>query len=283
MDRASLLAEIPLFESLADEDLVVLAARLEAVHHPADHVIFREGDAGTTLFIIEEGAVDIELGEGKSKVILASLHRGQYFGELSLLDGLPRSASARVTADATLLGLDRDDLIEHVRRRPEAAIRILAEVGERIRATNELMTRQVSRNVVEEVEEALTLGQRIADRVAVFGGSWGFIGLFALFMAIWMTINGSHLAWDVYPYILLNLMLSTVAALQAPVIMMSQNRQAAKDKALAENNYLVNLKNELGIDAMLRGQRELQQRLGALERQVGRKSDLPARPPVTST
>jgi len=137
----------------------------------------------------------------------------------------------------------------------------------------ELMTRQVSKNVVEEVEEKATLGQRVADRVAAFGGSWTFIGLFGGFMALWMGTNAiAAIAWDPMPFILLNLMLSTVAALQAPVIMMSQNRAGEKDKALAENDFQVNLKNEIGIDSLVKGQQEILARLALLERHAGAMS-----------
>jgi uncharacterized membrane protein len=139
-----------------------------------------------------------------------------------------------------------------------------------MRQTNELMSRQVSKNIVAEVEEKLTFGQRVADQVASFGGSWGFIFVFGGIMASWMLLNAFHpIAWDIYPYILLNLCLSTIAALQAPVIMMSQNRQAAKDKLLAQNDFQVNLKNELGIEAILRLQQELLQRITLLERLSG--------------
>jgi uncharacterized membrane protein len=171
------------------------------------------------------------------------------------------------------LTLTRVDFAEFVTTRPQAALRILAEMGERMRQTNELMSRQVSKNVVEEEEEKLTVGQRVADQVARFGGSWGFIGSFGVAMAIWMSLNFIHpIVWDPYPYILLNLCLSTIAALQAPVIMMSQNRQASKDKLLAQNDFQVNLKNELGIEAILRGQTEILQRVTHLERTRGQKS-----------
>jgi uncharacterized membrane protein len=146
-------------------------------------------------------------------------------------------------------------------------------MSERLRQTNELMSRQVSRNVLEEEEEHLTLGQRVADRVAAFGGSWPFIFLFAVIMVLWMAIN--IIRWfnfDPYPFILLNLVLSTLAALQAPVIMMSQNRQSSKDKLLAEQDYQVNLKAEMEIAALVRGQAELMARLSFLERSVTRRA-----------
>jgi uncharacterized membrane protein len=267
MDRAQLLASIPMFESLSAEDLTVLASRFEEQGVPVGTTVFQHGDVGTTMYVIVEGAVEVAILQGKRKLILATLFPGQYFGELSLLDGGHRSATVRTLKPTVLLALNRDDFAEFVISRPHSALRILAEMGERMRQTNELMSRQVSRNVEEEVEERLTFGQRVADQVAAFGGSWGFIFAFMAIMGLWMAINALHpIAWDVYPYILLNLCLSTIAALQAPVIMMSQNRQAAKDKLLAQNDFQVNLKNELGIEAILRGQQEILQRLTMLER-----------------
>ncbi|HSP34013.1 MAG TPA: DUF1003 domain-containing protein [Thermoanaerobaculia bacterium] len=270
--REELLANVPLFESLTPEDLHSLARRLENVEYGEGEVIFRQGDEGLSLFIIEEGAVEISYGDGKARVLLAHLFAGQYFGELSVLDNAPRSATATTTRYSRLVRLDRDDLVDFVNKNPPAALRIIAEMGERMRQTNELMGRQVARNVLEEEEERLTFGQRVADRVATFGGSWPFIGLFALVMFTWMGINIARFSnFDPYPFILLNLALSTIAAIQAPIIMMSQNRQSSKDKLLAENDYQVNLKAEMEIGALMRGQAELLARLSMLERMVTRR------------
>lgn len=267
MDRQELLASIPMFESLPPEDLAGLASRLEEETIADGTVVFSQGDPGTTMYIILEGSVEILIDQGKRRLVVATLFPGQYFGELSLLDGGKRSATVRAVKKTVALALARADFAEFVTTRPHAALRILAEMGERMRQTNELMSRQVTKNIEEEVEEKLTFGQRVADQVAAFGGSWGFIFCFGAIMAVWMICNAFvALGWDPYPYILLNLCLSTIAALQAPVIMMSQNRQAAKDKLLAQNDFQVNLKNELGIEAILRGQQELLQRLALLER-----------------
>jgi len=270
--REELLANVPLFESLTPEDLHSLARRLENVEYAENDVIFRQGDAGNSLFLIEEGAVDISYGDGKARVLLAHLFPGQYFGELAVFDNAPRSATATATRLSRLVRLDRDDLVDFVNKNPAAALRIIAEMSERLRQTNELMSRQVSRNVLEEEEEQMTFGQRIADRVAAFGGSWPFIGLFAAIMVVWMGINIVRVAdFDPYPFILLNLALSTIAAIQAPIIMMSQNRQSSKDKLLAENDYQVNRKAEMEIGALMRGQAELLARLAMIERIVNRR------------
>lgn len=270
--REDLLSNIPLFESLTADDLKSLARRLENAEFREGEVIFRQGDSGSSLFIIEEGAVEIAYGEGKTRVILASLFAGQYFGELSLFDGAPRSATATATRPSRVVRLDRDDLVDFVNKNPTAALRIISEMGERLRQTNELMSRQVSRNVLEEEEEALTFGQRVADRVAKFGGSWPFIGLFSMVMFVWMGVNIVRVwNFDPYPFILLNLALSTIAAIQAPIIMMSQNRQSSKDKLLAENDYQVNLKAEMEIGALMRGQAEILARLALIERVTSKR------------
>jgi CRP/FNR family transcriptional regulator, cyclic AMP receptor protein len=270
MDRVLLLRNIPLFESLEEEDLSALVSRLREVRFEANQIVFSQGDEGDAMYLIEEGAIDIVASSGKQQVTLASLFKQQYFGELSLLDGAPRSAKAVAARDTVLLALERDDFVDFIKRRPEAALSIMHEIGERIRATNEMMTRTVTRNVFEEEEGKLSLGAKVADKVATFGGSWPFIFIFGGFMACWMLWNSltGSLRFDPLPFMFLNLFLSTIAALQAPVIMMSQNRQSSKDKALAVNNFQVNLKNEVSIDKIVRSQTELVQRLAALEQRL---------------
>ena len=273
MDHATLLGSLQLFESLTPEALATLAARLEEVSVGSNEVVFRQGEPGGRMYIVRDGAVDISYGEGNQAVALATLVPGQYFGELSLFDGSPRSATATAGKASVLLALDRDDFVDFVTRHPNGALSIMGELAERLRQTNMLFSRQVSRNVLEEEEEQLTLGQRVADRVASFGGSWPFIGIFGGLMSVWMGVNILRAAdFDPYPFILLNLMLSTLAALQAPIIMMSQNRHAVKDKLLAENDYQVNLKAEIGVQSLLKGQTEILARMALLERQVGPSS-----------
>ncbi len=272
MDHPHLLSQIPLFESMQEADLEVLANKLSSRSFAEGDVIFAQGEVGDRMYLIEEGAVDIVAGSGAQRVTLASLFNGQYFGELSLLDAAPRSAAAVAARQTLALVLAREGFVEFVRGRPAASLAIMHELAERMRATNEMMTRTVSRNVVEEAEENISLGDKVADQVAAFGGSWPFIFIFSGFMAVWMTWNSvtsGKLAFDPLPFMFLNLFLSTIAALQAPVIMMSQNRQSAKDKALAVNDYQVNLKNEVSIEKMLRSQNELVQRLAHVERMLG--------------
>jgi CRP/FNR family transcriptional regulator, cyclic AMP receptor protein len=267
-----LLANIPLFESLTEEQLGVLAGRLEEHVAEAGEVIFKQGDEGARLFLIADGAVEITYGDGRAKVSLARLSTGQYFGELSVFDRSPRSATATAMKPTHLMTLDAEDVRDFVNHNPAAALRIIGEMSERLRQTNELMSRQVSRNVLEEEEEHLAYGDRVADKVAAFGGSWPFIFIATIGMILWMAVNVVLATkFDPYPFILLNLVLSSVAALQAPIIMMSQNRQASKDKLLAQNDYLVNLKAEMEIAALMRTQAELLQRITYLERALLKK------------
>jgi len=268
MDRLSLLKNLTFFDDLSGDELEALLARLEERRVEAGVDVFVAGEAGDSLFIVAEGAVEIHKGEGRAKATLASLFPGQIFGELSLFDGSPRSATATTTRPSVLLVLAQEDFRSFLKAKPEAVLKIMGELAERIRATNDLFASQVSRDVLEDEEEKLTIGQRIADAVAAFGGSWTFIIVFVAAMTAWMGANLilGETAFDPFPFILLNLMLSTTAALQAPVIMMSQNRQSTKDKLLAQNDYLVNLKAELGIQQLLKNQAEMLQRLTLMER-----------------
>ncbi|MEO8216915.1 MAG: DUF1003 domain-containing protein [Acidobacteriota bacterium] len=272
MALEELLTNVPLFRSLDDDDLQVLAGQLELRNVDRGTAVFREGETGpNSLFIIEDGSVEISRSTARGTVELATLYAGQYFGELSLIDGSPRSATATAAKDSRLMVLHRDDFVDFLHKDPAAALLIMGELAARLRNTNELMAQQVSRNVNEEMDEKLTFGQRVADRVAAFGGSWPFIFVFGGIMVVWIGINATNLfRFDPFPFILLNLVLSTIAALQAPVIMMSQNRQSTKDKLLAENDFRVNLKSEMEISQVLRLQTEALARLQEIETRMGR-------------
>jgi uncharacterized membrane protein len=267
MDRATILAKIPLFESLTREELATLSRGLEEKALESGQTVFKQGDPGGDMYIIEQGAVDITVDAGKTAVTVASLFPGQYFGELSLFDGMARSATATATKPTRLFWLGRDDLVRFIAANPEGAMKILAEMSNRMRRTNELMSSQVSRNVLVEHEEHLSFGDRIADKVASFGGSWAFIACSLGTVALWMLAN-VLVPYDRPGFMLLNLLLAIVAAGQAPVIMMSQNRQETKSKLLAENDYQVNLKNETGIAGLQKGQAEMLQRLALLEKKL---------------
>ena len=245
-----MLREARMFSLLDDEELQTLSTLLESRRFSKGETIFTRGDVGDCLYIVRQGAVEIfvETTEGE-KIVFAENTAGDVFGEISLLDGGPRTATAVAIEDTDTLTCDRENLLEFVTKHPSAALDVMTAMGRNLRTTDELLRSQVSRNLNAEEEEHLTLGQRLADRVASFGGSWPFIVVFGLFMTFWMATNAylSREAWDPFPFILLNLALSALAALQAPVIMMSQNRQASKDRLRADLDYEVNLKAELEV------------------------------------
>ncbi len=250
-ETIDMLAYVPLFALLDDEERAALAGVLQVARFPRGQAIFRAGDVGGALYLVNAGLVRVsfENNEG-AEVILGEHGRGQVFGEISLLDGGPRTSTATALEDSEVLILNRGQLLEMITRHPHSAMDLLTVIGTRLRATDHFLRTQVTRNVNLEAEERLTLGQRLADRVAAFGGSWPFILLFGAVMVLWIVINTWVLAerpFDAYPYILLNLVLSMLAALQAPIIMMSQNRQAAKDRLQADLDYRINLKAELEV------------------------------------
>ncbi len=190
--------------------------------------------------------------EDGNQIVLSDLERGEWFGELSLLDSEPRSASAIALEATTTFVIDRQDLKRLVTKKPESALDIMAILGTRIRKTDFVLSKHFTRNANEVAEEQITFGERVADQVAKFGGSWRFIGIFAAALILWVLINTVflHTPFDPYPFILLNLFLSMLAAIQAPVIKMSQNRADAKDRVRSELDYQVNVKAEVEISQL---------------------------------
>ncbi len=266
-DEAQSLARVPLFKRLEPHELEHLAEEVDQVNYKAGDTIFHEHDRGDALYILEEGAVRIwVMDEDVHEVTLAELKPGDFFGELAVLDRGERSSSATAITDIHLHRLSSDDFQQFLTDHPDAAIDVICEIAQRMRQTNLLVTQRASRNINVEMDEKATIGQRVADKVASFGGSWTFIIIYVSFLVGWMTLNtfvlmhygrGENGAqFDPYPYILLNLMLSMTAALQAPIIMMSQNRAAEKDRLAAEQDFKVNLKSELMLEELIRKQRE---------------------------
>ena len=265
-DEAQSLARVPLFKRLEPHELEKLAEEIDQVDYKAGEVICNEHDHGDALYVVEEGSVRIWVtDEDLNDVTLAELQPGQFFGELAVLDRGERSSSATAITDAHLHRLSSDDFQKFLTEHADCAIDVICEIGARMRQTNLLVSQRVSRNINREMEEKSTIGQRIADKVASFGGSWTFIIIYLSFLIAWMAFNTFVLVhygrgeggaqFDPYPYILLNLMLSMTAALQAPIIMMSQNRAAEKDRLAAEQDFKVNLKSELMLEELIRKQR----------------------------
>src|SRR5438552_10541897 len=266
-DEAQGLARVPLFKRLEPHELEHLAAEIDQVDYKAGETIFHEHDRGDALYVLEEGAIRIWVtDEDLEEVTLAELKPGAFFGELAVLDRGERSSSATAIVDSHLHRLSSDDFQRFLMEHPDCAIDVICEIGARMRQTNLLVSQRASRNINVEMEAQSTIGQRIADKVASFGGSWTFIIIYLSFLIAWMAFNTFVLVhygsgpegkqFDPYPYILLNLMLSMTAALQAPIIMMSQNRAAEKDRLAAEQDFKVNLKSELMLEELIRKQRE---------------------------
>jgi CRP/FNR family cyclic AMP-dependent transcriptional regulator len=290
MRPADLFAQIPLFQGLSDEDREALAERLAEKTFKAGAIVFSQGEQGSSMYVVQSGAVQIYL-PSKARdippVVLKDLHTGEYFGELAIFVDKPRSASVRVVVDTVLLELTRDELAEHLGRSQKAAMTILAEMAERLRETNAMLSQRAAKDVVKEFEENLTWGQRLADKVAAWNGSWGFITFLLLLSFAWAGANKwLPSPFDQYPYQFYNLFLAVLVALQGPLIVMSQNRESAKDRATAETDFRVNLKNEVGIEKMLAElgamRAETNKRLDALERGVRSdrvRAEVPAKTP----
>jgi uncharacterized membrane protein len=247
----TMIGEVPIFGLLDDEEREALAQMMDCRDFNEGEIIFHYGDSGGEIFILRNGSIElfIESMEGE-KIVISENEKGDVIGELSFLDGGARTATALAREATQTLVMHRDRLLEFIDKHPHAAMDLLTAVGRRLRATDELLRTQVSRNPNLEEEERLTFGQRIADRVASFGGSWTFIIIFGVILAVWVFINSAALFskhFDPYPYILLNLFLSMIASVQAPVIMMSQNRLSAKDRLKSDLDYEVNLKAELEV------------------------------------
>jgi uncharacterized membrane protein len=248
---------VPLFESLDNDAARELCELLESTDHKSGALVFRAGDEGNAMYVIEQGKVRICVrAKDGHEVTLAVLERGDFFGEMALLEGKPRSADAVVKDDARLAVLSREHFLSFVHTHPNVALEMLTALTNRLRQTDELLRHSATRNVNVEEAAQLTLADRAADIIAEFGGSWKFILAAVFFVNVWVWIN-MWLAWmgkinfDPYPFLLLSTAINVLSILQAPIILMSQNRQSHKDRLRAEIDYQVNLKNELALNEIL--------------------------------
>jgi CRP/FNR family transcriptional regulator, cyclic AMP receptor protein len=260
------LRQVPLFESLDDEAAKKLCELIESLDCKANTFLFHAGNAGDAMYLIERGKIRIcvRTTEGR-ELTLAELGQGDFFGEMALLDGQRRSADAVVAEDARLAVLSREHFLSFMRSAPNVALEMLTALANRLRHTDELLRHTATRNVNVEEAAQLTLAHRAADRIAEFGGSWEFIIAAAIILDIWILVNAfsavlfGRPGFDPYPYLFLTAALNMLQIFQAPIILMSQNRQAHKDRLRAEIDYQINLKNELALN-------EIIERLKALER-----------------
>jgi uncharacterized membrane protein len=263
MDVATL-RSVPLFSSLDSKATAELGEYLTIHDYPKSAMIFRNGDPGDAMYLIDIGKVRISLTDADgADVTLAELGPGDFFGEMAMLDGQGRSANATAIADARVAKLTRDDFLSFMRSDPRVTLELLTSLTLRLRRTDELLRHRVSRNVNQEEAARMTFADHAADKIAEFGGSWKFIIFSIALFTIWVATNTILLTrtpFDPFPFILLNLALNMITALQAPIIMMSQNRQAYKDRLRANLDYQVNLKNELLLSDIIRRLDEIEKR-----------------------
>ena len=246
---------VPLFASLDDEAAGELRSLLRTREVRSGDELFRAGDKGDAMYLIESGRVRIAVtDEDEKEIVLAELAQGDFFGEMAIIDGKQRSANATVAEEARLTVLSREDFLRFIHNNPKVALEMLSATFGRLRRTDKLLQQRVSRNVNEEQRKRMTLADRAADTLAEFGGSWKFIGAALGIIISWIVFNSYILirGFDPLPYQMLNLVMGIIAGLQAPIIMMSQNRQSQKDRLRADLDYQVNLKNELSLTEVLR-------------------------------
>jgi CRP/FNR family cyclic AMP-dependent transcriptional regulator len=260
------LRQVPLFESLDNEAADELCHLLETLDCRAGAFLFRAGDQGDAMYLIERGKVRICVYtmDGR-EVTLTEFCRGDFFGEMALLDGQRRSADAVVAEDARLAVLSRKHFLSFMRSSPDVALEMLTALANRLRQTDELLRHTATRNVNVEEAARLTFADRAADIIAEFGGSWKFIMAAVIVLNLWILLNAfaavlfGRQGFDPYPFLFLSVALNMLQIFQAPIILMSQNRQSHKDRLRAEIDYQINLKNELALN-------EIIERLKALER-----------------
>ena len=266
----SFLKDIPLFHTMDDAERAAIAAVMDEVSFAAGQQLFHERDQGGICYVIRSGRVELSVvDESGEKLVFDVLESGELCGELSLLDGGNRSATAVALTAVEAVVLERPAFVAFLRKQPDASLDVLAALTKRIRRADSLLKQRVP-DPNELIEERITVGDRVADAVAAFGGSWRFILMFLGGMVIWVLLNTAfHMTFDPYPFILLNLFLSMLAAMQAPVIMMSQNRQDGKDRIRSEADYRVNVKAVVEIaelhEKLDRMRGELKLGLAALE------------------
>ena len=238
-----LLKSVPLFALLDDEETAVLAGQIELKSYAARERIYKKGEPGGRAYVMLTGQVRVTtVDDDQQEVVVDEPVRGEFFGFASMLEQTPHSTTALALTETSCLEVSRDDIAVLLQRKPDAGMDLLTALGRQVHAAQELVRGRAARNPNELIETEETFAERVADGVAHFGGSWTFIISFGIVMIVYAAINIilRGRAWDPYPFILLNLFLSMLAAIQAPVIMMSQNRQDTKDRLRGELDFEVN-------------------------------------------
>jgi uncharacterized membrane protein len=280
------LKDVPLFALLDADEKAVLAAQVELRRFAARERIYKIGDPGGKAYVVVSGSARLTtVDEDHQEVVVDEPGSGEFFGFASMLDQTPHQTDAIAVEEAVCLEVERNDIEVLIQRMPHAGMDMLTVLGRQFHASQQLIRMRAGRNPNDVIEERETRGERLADSVARFGGSWSFIIAFGVVLSVYTAINVGlrGAAWDPYPFILLNLFLSMLAAIQAPVIMMSQNRQDKKDRVRSELDFDVNRRAESEIQGVARKLNLLGEKLGDVEdllREKLSREGPPAQPPV---
>jgi len=262
------LRNVPLFALLDDDELAVLAGQVDLKRFVPRQRIYKIGDPGGRAYVLVSGRVSVTtVDEDHQEVVVSEPMTGEFFGFASMFEETPHQTNAVAFDETDCIEMDRHDIAVLLERKPHAGLDILTVMARQMHATQELARKRSMRNPNQVIEEKATFGERIADTVARFGGSWSFIISFGLAIVVYSAINvglGKG-AWDPYPFILLNLFLSMLASVQAPVIMMSQNRQDTKDRLRGELDFDVNRRSESEIQGLSRKLNLLGEKMSDIE------------------
>jgi CRP/FNR family cyclic AMP-dependent transcriptional regulator len=280
-----MLRQAPLFALLDDDEAAVLAAQVEVKKFAARQRIWKIGEMGGRAYILVSGMVRVTtIDEDHQEVVVAEPAQGEFFGFASMLEQTEHQTNAIALDETVCIEVDRHDISILLERKPHAGMDMLTVLGRQFHASQHLVRLRAARNAQDIIEEKETLGERIADKVASFGGSWTFITSFGVVLLVYVGLNvGLALrAWDPYPFILLNLFLSMLAAIQAPIIMMSQNRQDKKDRLRSELDFDVNRRAEAEIQGLAHKINLIGDKIGDVEdlvRQQTVRQQLPGQTP----
>ena len=266
--------DIPIFSLLDADERAVLADQVELRRFSARQRIYRAGDMGDRAYVVLSGQVQVAvIDDDNQEVVIDTPGPGDIFGLASMLAASPHQTSALALEDTATIEIARNDIETLLQRKPMAGLDMLTMVGRHFRAAQDLVRARAARNPNEVIQETLTFGDNLADAVARFGGSWRFIISFAAVLAAWVGVNivMATRAFDPYPFILLNLFLSMLAAVQAPIIMMSQNRQDAKDRLRSELDFAVNRKAEMEITQLAARLNRVEDRLDDIHEAMAKR------------
>ena len=266
--KPDVLKHVPLFSLLDDDELKVLAGQVELKQFEPRQRIYKMGDSNKKAYVMVTGRVRVTtIDEDQQEIVIDEPSHGEFFGFASMLEGTSHQTNATAVEQAVCIEVSRDNIATLLQRKPLAGMDMLAVLGRQFHSSQQLVRVRATRNANEIIEEQATWPQRMADSVVKLGGSWTFIIAFAVLTGIYIIINEAlgRSSWDPYPFILLNLLLSLLAAIQAPVIMMSQNRQDMKDRLRSELDYSVNRRAEAEIQALSRKLNLLGEQMGDVE------------------